>query len=79
MRSTLTAAFTIGSRRVLAATGLGPEGFHFERSDVEAKSLRDNEKYYILRPEAIETWFYLWRSTHDPIYREWAWDAIIVS
>jgi hypothetical protein len=60
------------------ATGLGPEGFHFERVDVEAKSLRDTEKYYILRPEAIETWFYLWRSTHDQMYRDWAWDAIIV-
>jgi mannosyl-oligosaccharide alpha-1,2-mannosidase len=60
------------------ASRLGPEGFHFERVDVEAKSLRDNEKYYILRPEAIETWFYLWRSTHDQMYRDWAWDAIIV-
>ncbi|CAF0843379.1 unnamed protein product [Didymodactylos carnosus] len=58
-------------------TRLGPETFHFERQDVEAKSLRDNEKYYILRPEAIETWFYLWRLTHEQIYRDWAWDAII--
>jgi mannosyl-oligosaccharide alpha-1,2-mannosidase len=62
---------------IRAPTGLGPEGFHFERVDVEAKSLRDNEKYYILRPEAIETWFYLWRHTHDQIYRDWAWDAVI--
>ena len=63
---------------IRAASGLGPEGFHFERVDVEAKSLRENEKYYILRPEAIETWFYLWRSTHNQMYRDWAWDAIIV-
>jgi len=63
---------------IIQASGLGPEAFHFERADVEAKSLRDNEKYYILRPEAIETWFYLWRSTHDQIYRDWAWEAIIV-
>lgn len=61
------------------ASGLGPEAFHFERVDIEAKALRDNEKYYILRPEAIEAWFYLWRSTHDQIYRDWAWDALIVS
>jgi mannosyl-oligosaccharide alpha-1,2-mannosidase len=27
-----------------------------------------------LRPEAIETLFYLWRSTGDPIYREWGWN-----
>ena len=63
---------------VRAGTGLGPEAFHFERADVEAKSLRENEKYYILRPETIETWFYLWRSTHEQIYRDWAWEAIIV-
>lgn len=57
---------------------MGPEAFHFERVDVEAKALRDSEKYYILRPEVIETWFYLWRSTHEQIYRDWAWKAIIV-
>ncbi|CAF0791171.1 unnamed protein product [Didymodactylos carnosus] len=62
---------------IRSATRLGPEAFHFERQDVEAKSLRENEKYYILRPEAIETWFYLWRLTHEQIYRDWAWDAII--
>ncbi|KAI9342840.1 glycoside hydrolase [Obelidium mucronatum] len=28
---------------------------------------------YILRPEAIESMFYMWRFTHDPIYRERAW------
>ncbi|WIA16245.1 hypothetical protein OEZ85_012956 [Tetradesmus obliquus] len=27
-----------------------------------------------LRPEAIETLFYLWRSSGDPIYREWGWN-----
>jgi mannosyl-oligosaccharide alpha-1,2-mannosidase len=29
----------------------------------------------ILRPEVIEAYFYLWRVTRDPKYREWAWDA----
>lgn len=27
----------------------------------------------MLRPETIETLFYLWRRTHDPKYREWGW------
>ncbi|KAF6255992.1 glycoside hydrolase [Scenedesmus sp. NREL 46B-D3] len=27
-----------------------------------------------LRPEAIETLFYLWRASGDPIYREWGWN-----
>lgn len=29
--------------------------------------------YYILRPEAIETLYYLNQITGDPIYREWGW------
>lgn len=28
-------------------------------------------KYYILRPEAVESIFYMWRLTHDPKYRKW--------
>lgn len=38
-------------------------------------AVRDNEKYYILRPEVIEGWFVLYRVTGDPTYREWAWAA----
>jgi len=26
------------------------------------------------RPEAVETWFYLWRLTKDQKYKDWAWD-----
>ena len=29
--------------------------------------------YYILRPEALETMYYLNQITGDPIYREWGW------
>ncbi len=29
---------------------------------------------YHLRPEAIETLFYLWRATGEEIYREWGWN-----
>ncbi|OTF79545.1 hypothetical protein BLA29_013681, partial [Euroglyphus maynei] len=36
-----------------------------------------NERYYILRPEVIEGWFYLWRLTKDKKYRQWAWDAVV--
>lgn len=42
---------------------------------MEARALRQNEKYYILRPEVIEAYFYMWRLTGDNKYREWAWDA----
>ena len=31
------------------------------------------EHHYALRPEAVESWFYLYAYTKDPIYREWGW------
>jgi len=58
----------------ITATGIGPESFRFEGPH-EAKALRGGEKYYILRPEVIETYFVMWRMTHDQKYRDWAWDA----
>ncbi|XP_075453867.1 mannosyl-oligosaccharide 1,2-alpha-mannosidase IA [Ascaphus truei] len=54
---------------------LGPEAFRFD-GGVEAIATRQNEKYYILRPEVIETYMYLWRFTHDPKYRQWGWEAV---
>ncbi|XP_049673766.1 mannosyl-oligosaccharide 1,2-alpha-mannosidase IA [Accipiter gentilis] len=54
---------------------LGPEAFRFD-GGVEAIATRQNEKYYILRPEVIETYMYMWRLTHDPKYRQWGWEAV---
>uniref|UniRef100_A0A8C5QC07 alpha-1,2-Mannosidase n=1 Tax=Leptobrachium leishanense TaxID=445787 RepID=A0A8C5QC07_9ANUR len=54
---------------------LGPEAFRFD-GGVEAIATRQNEKYYILRPEVIETYMYMWRFTHDPKYRQWGWEAV---
>uniref|UniRef100_A0A8C2GWF1 alpha-1,2-Mannosidase n=1 Tax=Cyprinus carpio TaxID=7962 RepID=A0A8C2GWF1_CYPCA len=54
---------------------LGPEAFRFD-GGVEAIATRQNEKYFILRPEVIETYMYMWRFTHDPKYRQWAWEAV---
>ncbi|KHN71701.1 Mannosyl-oligosaccharide 1,2-alpha-mannosidase C52E4.5, partial [Toxocara canis] len=31
---------------------------------------------YILRPEVIEGWFYLWRLTGKHVYKEWVWAAV---
>ncbi|XP_041354886.1 mannosyl-oligosaccharide 1,2-alpha-mannosidase IA-like [Gigantopelta aegis] len=58
-----------------SATKLGPEAFRFD-GNTEAKAMRQNEKYYILRPEVIETHFYMWRLTKDKKYRDWAWEAV---
>ena len=40
--------------------------------------MRHNEKYYILRPEVIETYFYMWRFTKEQKYRDWGWEAVQV-
>ncbi|UMM27268.1 hypothetical protein L5515_010633 [Caenorhabditis briggsae] len=62
-------------------TGLGPEIIHFNienrtddvsREDSYVKSL---DAHSLLRPEAIEAWFYLYRVTKDPKYQEWGWSA----
>jgi len=55
--------------------GLGPEEMHFNTRD-ELSSPNQGSRYYILRPEVVESYFYLWRTTKDPKYREWAWDMV---
>ena len=32
---------------------------------------------YVLRPEVIESYYYAYRATGDPVYREWVWDAFV--
>ncbi|CAG2178448.1 unnamed protein product, partial [Oppiella nova] len=56
------------------ATHIGPEAFYFTDRE-EAVALNNHEKYYILRPEVIESYFYLWRLTHDQRFRDYAWSA----
>ncbi|KAG7276046.1 hypothetical protein CRUP_038502 [Coryphaenoides rupestris] len=58
-----------------SATKLGPEAFRFD-SGAEATATRLSDRYYILRPEVVESYMYMWRLTHDPKYREWGWEAV---
>uniref|UniRef100_A0A1I8MQ91 alpha-1,2-Mannosidase n=1 Tax=Musca domestica TaxID=7370 RepID=A0A1I8MQ91_MUSDO len=60
---------------IRTTTHLGPEAFRFSEA-AEARALKSNEKYYILRPETVESYFVLWRLTHDQKYRDWGWDAV---
>lgn len=56
---------------------LGPESFRFDLSGrQEATQTRSNDAYYILRPEVVESYFYMWRYTKDQKYRDWAWEAV---
>ena len=56
------------------ATGLGPETFYFTERE-EAVALNNFEEFYILRPEVVESYFYLWRLTKDQRFRDYAWSA----
>ncbi|KAG8506700.1 Mannosyl-oligosaccharide 1,2-alpha-mannosidase IC [Galemys pyrenaicus] len=57
-------------------TKLGPEAFWFN-SGREAVATQLSESYYILRPEVVESYMYLWRQTHNPVYREWGWEVVM--
>ncbi|NWH82231.1 MA1C1 mannosidase, partial [Piaya cayana] len=56
-------------------TKLGPEAFRFD-AGTEAMATRLSERYYILRPEVVESYMYMWRLTHNPKYREWGWEVV---
>ncbi|CAM6085552.1 unnamed protein product [Calypogeia fissa] len=51
-------------------THLAGENYHF----AEGRDMSVGTSYNILRPETIESLFYLWRKTGDSKYRDWAWD-----
>ena len=53
-----------------ASTGIGADTAQFDYG-------RDGQglsSHSVLRPEAVESWFYLYRITKNPKYRQWAWD-----
>ena len=54
-------------------TGISPEVVLFQSgSDLDAKY---DARHYLLRPEAVESFFVLYHLTGDPIYREWGWEV----
>eukprot|EP00037_Helgoeca_nana_P030823 m.385405 g.385405 ORF g.385405 m.385405 type:complete len:757 (+) comp28275_c2_seq7:40-2310(+) len=59
----------------VSKAGVGPEVMHFT-DKIELSALKRNERYYILRPETVESYFYMWRLTKEQKYRDWAWDAV---
>ena len=61
------------------AVGIGPDRFFFSDGSSEASTGDagdDDDRNSFLRPEAVETWFYLWRFTKDVRYRIWAKDFL---
>lgn len=57
-------------------TGLGPEIAHFNEKNKNKKDLyiKPLDSHSLLRPEAVEGWFYLYRFTGDKKYQDWAWE-----
>ncbi|KAI9333123.1 glycoside hydrolase [Obelidium mucronatum] len=51
------------------ATGIGADV-------VDGETLAPDDPSYKLRPETVESLFYMWRLTHDPIYRERGWSIV---
>ncbi|XP_008333817.1 endoplasmic reticulum mannosyl-oligosaccharide 1,2-alpha-mannosidase isoform X2 [Cynoglossus semilaevis] len=59
-------------------TGLSPEIVHF---NMHQGSIRDidvklADRHNLLRPETVESLFYLYRLTKDQKYREWGWEIL---
>ncbi|KAG8518622.1 Endoplasmic reticulum mannosyl-oligosaccharide 1,2-alpha-mannosidase [Galemys pyrenaicus] len=60
-------------------TGLSPEIVHFSLhpqrggKDVQVKP---GDRHNLLRPETVESLFYLHRCTGDPKYRDWGWEIL---
>ncbi|XP_004365487.2 mannosidase [Capsaspora owczarzaki ATCC 30864] len=58
----------------MTASKIGPESFRIDPNTRRVQAGWSNNGY-ILRPEVVESYFVMWRLTHDPKYREWAWEA----
>uniref|UniRef100_A0A7E4VH17 alpha-1,2-Mannosidase n=1 Tax=Panagrellus redivivus TaxID=6233 RepID=A0A7E4VH17_PANRE len=58
-------------------TGLAPEIVYFNElpGKTEDISIKPLDAHCLLRPEAFEAWFYLYRYTGDKKYQEWGWEA----
>lgn len=74
------------------ATGIGPESFRWvdgKKSPANDTVPAGDEDFYaragyyitgssyITRPEVIESYYYAYRATGDPMYQEWAWEAFL--
>mmetsp|Transcript_28473 Transcript_28473/g.42085 ORF Transcript_28473/g.42085 Transcript_28473/m.42085 type:complete len:647 (+) Transcript_28473:118-2058(+) len=54
-------------------TGISPEWIRFH--DGRDFEIGPGSPHYLLRPEAVESFFVLSYLTKDPVYREWGWEV----
>eukprot|EP00911_Craspedida_sp_UC1_P002463 UC1_evm1s1833 len=59
----------------MTATHIGPEMMTFT-GNRPGKTMSSRDAYYILRPEVVESYFVMWRMTHEQKWRDYAWEAV---
>ncbi|KAG7240821.1 hypothetical protein INR49_023395 [Caranx melampygus] len=59
-------------------TGLSPEIAHFslQGSDKRDVIVKPADRHNLLRPETVESLFYMYRFTKDTKYRDWGWEIL---
>ncbi|KAK6305189.1 endoplasmic reticulum mannosyl-oligosaccharide 1,2-alpha-mannosidase-like [Coregonus clupeaformis] len=59
-------------------TGLSPEIAHFNLQPYDGRdvNVKPADRHNLLRPETVESLFYLYRFTKDTKYRDWGWDIL---
>ncbi|XP_072227720.1 endoplasmic reticulum mannosyl-oligosaccharide 1,2-alpha-mannosidase [Leuresthes tenuis] len=59
-------------------TGLSPEIAHFNLQAIENHDVivKPADRHNLLRPETVESLFYMYRFTKDTKYRDWGWDIL---
>ena len=67
--SLLTRLVGLSHRYAQQPTGIAPERVKQMKMDLTMTDTRE----YILRPEAMESFWYMHQITGDPKYREWGW------
>ena len=75
LRTARALAYTCHEVYARTATGLAPEIVKFKEGSDMYVETRDS--HYLLRPEAVESFFVLHHITGDPIYREWGWEIFL--
>lgn len=61
------------------ATGLSPEIAHFSlhaQKDQKDVLVKPADRHNLLRPETVESLFYLYRLTGDRTYQDWGWEIL---
>uniref|UniRef100_A0A9J8CD00 alpha-1,2-Mannosidase n=1 Tax=Cyprinus carpio carpio TaxID=630221 RepID=A0A9J8CD00_CYPCA len=59
-------------------TGLSPEIAHFNLQSNNGRDIdvKPADRHNLLRPETVESLFYMYRFTNDSKYRDWGWDIL---